>query len=354
MRLIVTAMKNEGPFILEWAAYHRAIGVDQFLVYTNDCEDGTDAIWRRLAALGYGAHEVNDDIRARGVQKTALMRADDHELVAAAEWIGCLDVDEFINIRHGRGRLDDLFSAVGGADLILMAWRRFGANGQVSYRDAPVLEQFTRAAPETCPYPFHNYGVKSLWRANGAYARIGVHRPLDPDPGRLDSIRVVNAEGRELPPYREKRLWLLPEIAGYAGAQVNHYALRSAESFLVKRDRGLPNSKITDLDLGYWAERNFNTVEETSIHARLPEMRVELAKLLADAELADLHAAACDWHKTRIRALLTQPETLKLFLRIIATETAALPASYARALNPLIAKSWEADRAKRKGGGDGH
>ena len=45
MRLIVTAMKNEGPFILEWAAYHLSIGFDRFLVYTNDCDDGTDAIW---------------------------------------------------------------------------------------------------------------------------------------------------------------------------------------------------------------------------------------------------------------------------------------------------------------------
>ena len=111
MRLLVTAMKNEGPFILEWAAYHLSIGVDRFLVYTNDCEDGSDAIWERLAALGYGAHERNDDIRARGVQKTALMKADDHPLVAEAEWLGCLDVDEFINVKHGQGTLDDLFAA---------------------------------------------------------------------------------------------------------------------------------------------------------------------------------------------------------------------------------------------------
>ncbi|MGB8813172.1 MAG: glycosyltransferase family 2 protein, partial [Paracoccaceae bacterium] len=38
---IVTTMKNEGPFILEWIAYHRMIGVDDFLIYTNDCSDGT-------------------------------------------------------------------------------------------------------------------------------------------------------------------------------------------------------------------------------------------------------------------------------------------------------------------------
>ena len=35
----VAFAKNEGRFLLEWIAYHRLIGVSDFLVYTNDCED---------------------------------------------------------------------------------------------------------------------------------------------------------------------------------------------------------------------------------------------------------------------------------------------------------------------------
>ena len=348
MRLIVTAMKNEGPFILEWAAYHLSIGFDRFLVYTNDCDDGTDAIWERMAELGHGAHVVNDRIRQRGVQKTALMRADDHPLRAEAEWLSCLDCDEFLNIRRGEGRLDDLFAHSPDAHLHIISWRRFGAAGVIGFADRPVTEQFTRAMPEECPYPFHNYGLKSIWRADAPYARIGVHRPLDPDPALLDTITVVNGAGRELPMYRDKRLWLLPEIAGFEGAQVNHYALRSAQSFLVKRDRGLPNSKVTDLDLSYWAERNFNAVEEVSIARRLPAMQEKLAELMADRTLADLHARAVDAHRRKIAELMEQPETLKLFLQLIATETGVVPPAMARRLNPLIAKSWEADRARRR------
>ena len=354
MRLIVTAMKNEGPFILEWAAYHLSIGFDQFLVYTNDCDDGTDAIWDRLAELGFGAHVINDKIKQRGIQKTALMRADDHPLTAKAEWLSCLDCDEFLNIKHGEGRLDDLLNHSPDAQLHIISWRRFGAAGAIGYTDKPVTEQFTRAMPENCPFPFHNYGLKSIWRADAPYARIGVHRPLDPDPEKLDDIKVVNATGRELPMYRDKRLWLMPEIAGFDGAQVNHYALRSAQSFLVKRDRGLPNSKVTDLDLSYWAERNFNTVEELSIARRTPVMKEKLSELLADATLAGLHQKAVAAHRKKIADLMDQPETLKLFLQLIATETAVVSPAMARRLNPLIAKSWEADRARkradRKGG----
>ena len=41
--LLVTTMKNEGPYILEWT-YHIAIGIDHFMIVTNDCTDGTNEI----------------------------------------------------------------------------------------------------------------------------------------------------------------------------------------------------------------------------------------------------------------------------------------------------------------------
>ncbi|MDB4053693.1 glycosyltransferase family 2 protein [Octadecabacter sp.] len=55
----ITPMKNEGPFILEWLAYHLMIGINDFVVFTNDCEDGTDAILERLDELGLVRHLPN-------------------------------------------------------------------------------------------------------------------------------------------------------------------------------------------------------------------------------------------------------------------------------------------------------
>lgn len=348
MRLIVTAMKNEGPFILEWVAHHLAVGFDQFLTYTNDCEDGTDAIWQRLAALGFGAHERNDDIKARGIQKTALMRADDHALTEQAEWISCLDVDEFVNVKSGAGTLDDLFAALPPADMIALCWRRFGANGVAQFHDQPVTGQFTRAAPENCPYPFHNYGFKSLWRRAAGWSRIGVHRPLEADPDKADQLRVVNGIGQNLSALRDKGLFLNPRHAGYAGVQLNHYSLRSAESFLVKRDRGLPNSKITDLDLGYWAERNFNQVEDRSIERIAPLKAARMVELMQDPVLSTLHQEACAWHRAKIAALLTDRLSLQLYLRLVMTGSVSIAPMNAVRLNPLIMESWNMERAERK------
>jgi hypothetical protein len=50
--VIVTAMKNEGPYILEWVAHHLAIGFGHFIVVTNDCADGTDEILLALQRQG--------------------------------------------------------------------------------------------------------------------------------------------------------------------------------------------------------------------------------------------------------------------------------------------------------------
>ncbi len=48
----VLTVRNEGSFLIEWLAHHRACGFSDFLVFSNDCTDGTDLMLDRLAALG--------------------------------------------------------------------------------------------------------------------------------------------------------------------------------------------------------------------------------------------------------------------------------------------------------------
>ncbi|MBL4556550.1 MAG: glycosyltransferase family 2 protein [Rhodobacteraceae bacterium] len=52
-------MRDEGPYVLEWLAWHKAIGVTDFVVFTNDCTDGTDALLDRLDAAGEVMHLPN-------------------------------------------------------------------------------------------------------------------------------------------------------------------------------------------------------------------------------------------------------------------------------------------------------
>lgn len=38
---LVATAKDEGPFVLEWVAYHRLAGFDPIIIYQNDSTDGT-------------------------------------------------------------------------------------------------------------------------------------------------------------------------------------------------------------------------------------------------------------------------------------------------------------------------
>lgn len=307
-------MKNEGPFCLEWVAFHQAIGFDRFLVYTNDCDDGTDLIFDRLAEMGLCTHLPNP---ARGNQRpqAAAMR----DIVGQpdfleADWFLLSDCDEFLNIQLGSGRLGDLVEAMGEARAISVVWRLFGTGGHDVFADAPVTETFIRAAPEFCPSPPQAWGFKTLFRPmrGEALDRLGAHRPFFTDPAALSGA-WLDSGGRPVQDWLIEAGWRFNRNNySYAWAQMNHYAVRSAESFLVKSDRGHVLHTHKDIDTDYFRAMNQNSVEDTSIARLSGPLHDRLAELMADARLQELHAGAVHWHKSKAEALTrANPEFLR-------------------------------------------
>ena len=54
-KVIVACMRNEALFTVEWVAHHLAVGFDKIVIFTNDCDDGTDLL---LSALQRGGAPV--------------------------------------------------------------------------------------------------------------------------------------------------------------------------------------------------------------------------------------------------------------------------------------------------------
>ena len=307
---IVTTMKNEGPFILEWLAYHRAIGVDDFLIYTNDCTDGTDTMLQMLQAKGLVQHRENP-FRAMNLppQHAALQAAETEPLIQGCGWAICMDVDEFINIKLGDGTLAALYAAMGDANMISLTWRLFGNSDVHSFLDRFLLEQFTLCAPEVVRKPHQAWGFKTLFRNIDIYKKLGVHRPKGLIPDLWDKVKWLNGSGRPLPREMFRNGWRSTlETYGYDWVQLNHYAVRSVESFLVKRDRGRVNHVDRDQGLNYWFRMNHNAVEDRSIQRMLPALRAELARLLADPEIAAAHAHSVACHRAKIAELRAQAQ----------------------------------------------
>lgn len=319
--LAVMTVRNEAAFLLEWLAHHRAVGFTDFLVFSNDCQDGTDTLLDRLEEMGELTHIRNDGPYDKGgIQFTALKQGDKLEIVKQADWIMTLDIDEFVNIHTGDRTLPALIAALPEASAITLTWRLFGNNDLVRYKDRPVTEIFTKCAPAVMFWPWRASMFKTLYRNDGIYRKLGVHRPRSPDHDRLPETRWFDCEGRELDDqFKVKRLFSNYGRPNYRLAQLNHYALGAMESYLLKADRGRAVHSDHLLGMDYWVERNFNTDTDTSIHDLTPVSAPLHAALMGDAKLARLHQRAVKWRQSRFETLMQQEPFRALFARLMMT-----------------------------------
>lgn len=333
--VIVGCMKNEAPYIVEWVAYHRAVGVDNFLIYTNDCSDGTSEILDRLQAMGVLQHRNNNDWKGNSPQQHALNRALKEPVVKDAEWIIHIDVDEFVNVRTGNGTLQDFFARVPEATNIAMTWRLFGHNGVHAYRDAFVIDQFDTCAPKYCPKPHTVWGFKTMFRNIGAYEKISCHRPNKLIKGKRDDVRWVNGSGEDMTREAAEKGWRNSKKSiGYDLIQLNHYALRSAESFLIKRQRGRALHVDRSIGLNYWIRMDWSDYRDITIKRNLPRLKAEYDRLMQDGTLRDLHEKGVAWHHSKADELHATPEFEDLYNKALQVKlTGTERAAYALALD---------------------
>ena len=318
--LAILTVKNEGAFLIDWLAHHRAVGFSDFLVFSNDCADGTDAMLDRLEALGWLAHLRNDGRHDKGPQWQALKRADRHPLKAGADWILVLDIDEFVNVHTGDRTVRSLLSTLPEATAIPLTWRLFGNCGIRRFEDRPVPEQFTRAAPAVMGWPWRAAMFKTLFRNDGSYGKLGVHRPRQPDHARMKHQRWFDGSGRELrPAFHTGRVFSDYGQNNYDLVQLNHYPLGAMESYLVKCDRGRANRGDSAFDMSYWVERNFCDEEDRTIRPIQPRMMSLRDGLRADPVLGHLHDAAVAWRREKVESLLLDERWRALFGRMLMT-----------------------------------
>ncbi|MGB3244485.1 MAG: glycosyltransferase family 2 protein [Sulfitobacter sp.] len=319
--LALLCVRNEGAFLLEWLAHHRAVGFDDFVVFSNDCDDGTDLMLDRLADMGWLTHARNDGPYDKGgIQFTALKSAAKMDQVKSADWLLPLDVDEFVNIHTGDHTLTDLHAALPDATAITLTWRLFGNAGIARYEDAPVTQSFTKCAPVEMFWPWRAAMFKTLYRNDGIYRKPGVHRPRDPDKSRLDQARWYDGHGRVLDKqFVTRRIFSNYGRDNYGLVQLNHYPLGSMESYVLKADRGRAVHSDDLLGIDYWVERNWNTDSDSTINTLSPARDRLLETLKRDPILGELHDKAVAWRKSRFDTLMTREPFRALFGRLLMT-----------------------------------
>ena len=304
---VITTMKNEGAFLLEWVAHHKALGFDDIVLCTNDCADPTTDMALRMQKMGILRHHATTYKPGASIQRAALRQARTAPEVQQADWIYVCDADEFLTIALGDGSIEALIHAASlRTEVIAVPWRVFGSDGITEYADTPVTQQFERASPMPVPGALHGAFPKSIFRGGKTLAqleRIGVHMPIiKPNKERALRLELPNATPRIPLPQA------LHVQADYRFAQVNHYCVRSRDSFLVKRDRGKVNHVNKMMEFEYW-RRNDIAVEQSLTARRYDAATAAwLATLRADKRLNMLHGRAVNWHRRTIAELKTRPD----------------------------------------------
>ena len=333
--VIVGCMKNEAPYITEWVAYHRAMGIDNFLIYTNGCEDGTTEILDHLQELGVLQHRNNDDWKGNSPQQYALNQSLEEPVIKNAEWVIHIDVDEFMNVRCGNGTVQEFIAAVPDATNVAMTWRLFGHNGVTKLSDEFVIDQFVTCAPKFCPKPHTVWGFKTMFKNIGAYEKISCHRPNKLDEAFENKVKWVNGSGKDMTKDVAKNGWRSSKKnVGYDLLQLNHYALRSAESFLIKRQRGRALHVDRSIGINYWIRMDWSDFRDVTIQRNSARLKLEYDRLMGDDTLRSWHKKGLEWHRAKADELHQSPEFADLYteaLKVKLTETERV--AYALALD---------------------
>jgi hypothetical protein len=232
MRLAaVLIAKNEGPYLQEWVAHHRAIGFDLFLIYDHESTDDTQSVLARLACLP-GVTAIGWSVPERCSPQTSAYSDALKRLHGAADYAAFFDADEFL-IPHGettlRGVLAELETV---PDFCGLAINQivFGPNGHDRAGPEPVLQRFPRRGLAA---QGESLWVKSIYRLSRV-PRFSFRLGRSAKWKSLKRVTRYNASGQRLS-FRTRDL---ADHVDVSKLQLNHYITKSREEFALKKQRG--------------------------------------------------------------------------------------------------------------------
>jgi hypothetical protein len=231
---VLASVRNEGLYLVDWLAHHRALGVQAFFIYTNDNDDGgSAAMLQALAEAGeinLVLNEVDPTVRPQ-------YKAYGHALQALPElldyaWVAAIDADEFLDFNAARfTSFADFLSWQEelGADSIALSWLVHTPNGHTRYVRRPVQDRFPKVEA------IGNAHVKSIFRPN-RFIHADCHFPVAPEGEERRFFTAEGTPGQSRTPFNH--------APNYHYAWVGHYYYKSIEEYLVRRMRNRGNAAV--------------------------------------------------------------------------------------------------------------
>lgn len=239
-------LRNEAPYLLEWIAHHRALGVQEFFLADNVSIDGTSELLSELDRQGW-VHRIPFPDPPNGQAQTEAYAHIYERIGSSVDWIAFIDGDEFIVTEAPD--LPTYISSVVRPDVgaVSLNWAIYGSSGLVSADARPVLQRFRCRAKRD---EFKNRHYKSIVRAG---LDADVRHPHHP--GLPHGFLLVDAAGNG------QAVSKVPGIANaveWRGARINHYVIKSFAEFKAKQTRGPVNKSDPSRPDDFFSEHDLN------------------------------------------------------------------------------------------------
>jgi hypothetical protein len=288
---VVASARNEGVYLLEWIGYHRAIGVEQIFIYSNNNDDQSEALLGALADAGevvwvdnYIAPERTSQFKAYGHAFSMQPSVLDYR------WTLVIDLDEFFVVDSGRfGSIIEYieWQERQPVDVMKFNWLIFGSSGLDSWQDQPVTERLSHRLPYIDPH------VKSMVVSNQCVHSAAHHPILDV----RERPTVRSGSGAVFIPQDGESFAAHPDDQT---AWINHYFLKSTEEFVWKCSRNRGDERVGQA--GLWIafdgfigtfmaqHRTATTQEDRRVASGAEKVRAEIQRLKTLPGVAAAHS----------------------------------------------------------------
>jgi len=217
-KAVVSIMKNETPYIIEWVNHYVNLGFDSIIIYDNYSDIPIEETLKQLPKAITSKIIIHKIAPQLHPQYRAYFDAirDYNDF----DWMYFADADEFLFLDNGLLLEDFLkkFDAriIGG---IFLFWKCYNANGLEKYEDKPVVERFTKECPLIDPAK-----GKCIVKPNDVLS--------------IDAHFAIFNESKIMVNTRKVALRHAGSFTCYNFAHIKHYYTKSYEEWIWKMKRG--------------------------------------------------------------------------------------------------------------------
>jgi Glycosyl transferase family 2 len=159
---IAATVKAEAPYLVEWIAFHRTVGIERFFIADNGGDDGTSELLKQLDAAGY---ITRFDFTGQAAPQLTSYNIIVPLMNDVVDLVAIVDADEFIQPME-KSRVD--FALSGHFEdptvtAVAINWACYGSSNHVRHDHGLVLERFTMRAEQAFTANRH---VKSVLRVD--------------------------------------------------------------------------------------------------------------------------------------------------------------------------------------------